>query len=58
MSEKIYECIEIKDLKDMLNKTRAIYDDDIAYKIREGEITIKHILTENLGRWLMRLERL
>ena len=41
MSEKIYECIEIKDLKDMLNKTRAIYDDDIAYKIREGENNYK-----------------
>lgn len=37
MSEKIYKCIEIKDLKDMLNKTRAIYGNDIAYKIRTSK---------------------
>ena len=41
MSEKIYECVEIKDLKDMLNKTREIYDNDIAYKIRNGENNYK-----------------
>lgn len=41
MSEKIYECIEIKDLKDMLNKTKAIYNDDVAYKIRAGENNYK-----------------
>lgn len=34
MSKKIYECIEIKDLKDMLNKTKNIYSDEIAYKVR------------------------
>lgn len=39
MSEKIYECIEIKDLKDMLNKTKGMYNssNDIAYKLRNDE---------------------
>lgn len=34
MSEKIYECIEITDLKDMLNKTKPLYGDELAYKIK------------------------
>ena len=37
MSKKLYECIEITDLKDMLNKTRNIYADKPAYKIRTDE---------------------
>lgn len=37
MSKKLYECIEITDLKDMLNKTRNIYADKPAYKIRTNE---------------------
>jgi long-chain acyl-CoA synthetase len=41
MSKKIYEYIEISDLKDMLNKTRKIYGDEIAYKIRCGEKSYK-----------------
>ena len=34
MSEKIYECLEIKDLKDMLNKSGEKYGEKIAYKIK------------------------
>lgn len=34
MSKKLYKTIEIKDLKDMLNKTREIYGDKPAYKIK------------------------
>ena len=45
MSEKIYKTIEITDLKDMLNKTKEMYKDKTAYKIRdEGKeyITFSH----------------
>ncbi len=41
MSKKIYECIEISNLKEMLNKTKNIYGDGIAYKIRAGENKFK-----------------
>ena len=34
MSKKIYECVEIKDLKEMLTKTKSMYGDGIAFKIR------------------------
>ena len=37
MSKKLYETIEITDLKDMLNKTKDIYADKIAYKVRDGK---------------------
>lgn len=37
MSEKLYNIIEINDLKDMLNKTKNIYSDKIAYKIKIEE---------------------
>ena len=37
MTQKIYECIEIKDLKDMLNKSGIKYGDKIAYKIKIEE---------------------
>ena len=35
MSEKLYETIEITDLKDMLNKTKELYGDKPAYKIKQ-----------------------
>ena len=34
MSEKLYDYIEITDLKDMLNQTKSIYGDAPAYKIK------------------------
>lgn len=37
MSEKLYETIKITDLKDMLNKTKEIYANNVAYKIKESE---------------------
>ncbi len=37
MSKKLYDCINITDLKDMLNKTRKIYGEKPAYKIRVEE---------------------
>jgi len=41
MSEKIYEYIEINDLKDMLNKTKSLYCNEIAYKIRDKKCGYK-----------------
>mgnify|MGYP004470937355 FL=1 len=37
MSEKLYKIIEIENLKDMLNKTKNIYSDKPAYKIKIEE---------------------
>ena len=37
MSEKLYETVKITDLKDMLNKTKEIYANNVAYKIKESE---------------------
>lgn len=34
MSKRLYEVIEITDLKDMLNKTRNLYSDKPAYKLK------------------------
>ena len=34
MSERLYDYIEITDLKDMLNKSGKVYADKIAYKIK------------------------
>lgn len=34
MSKKLYNIIEITDLKDMLNKTKNIYGEKPAYKIK------------------------
>ena len=34
------EALEIKDLKDMLNKTKKLYANNIAYKIRKKQIEI------------------
>ena len=44
MNKKFNNCLEITDLKDMLNKTRSIYSNKIAYKIRKDEayITFTH----------------
>ncbi len=43
MSKKLYETIEITDLKDMLNKTKNQYSDKIAYKIKITEGTYRTI---------------
>ena len=42
MTKKIYDCLEITDLKDMLNKTKKLYGEKPAYKIRieEGKYKI------------------
>lgn len=37
MSERLYEYLEITDLKDMLNKTRKMYGEKTAYKIKIEE---------------------
>ena len=37
MSERLYEYLEISDLKDMLNKTGEIYGDRPGYKIKVAE---------------------
>ncbi len=37
MSERLYDYIEITDLKDMLNKTKELYAERPAYKIRVAE---------------------
>lgn len=46
MSERLYEYLEITDLKDMLNKTKKIYGEKPAYKIRIEEGKYK-IFTHN-----------
>ena len=43
MSERLYEYIEIKNLKEMLNKTRNIYAKKTAYKIRTQDNRYKTI---------------
>src|SRR5699024_2389884 len=42
MSQKIYKTLEIKNLKEMLNKTKKTYSEKTAYKIKiaEGEYKI------------------
>ncbi len=45
MDRKLYECLEITDLKDMLEKTYKLYENKIAYKIKIDEnkyITYTH----------------
>ncbi len=37
MDRKLYECLEIKNLKDMLEKTGKLYADKNAYKIKKGD---------------------
>ena len=49
--KKLYKTIEITDLKDMLNKTRKIYGEKIAYKIKKEEgkyIEITHEQVRNM----------
>ena len=50
MSKKLYEITEILNLKDMLNKTKQIYADKIAYKIKiyNGKYkTVSHLEVRN-----------
>lgn len=44
MQKEINDCLEITDLKDMLNKTKKLYENNIAYKIRKDKnyITFTH----------------
>lgn len=44
MQKKRNDCLEITDLKDMLNKTKKLYENNIAYKIRNEKdyITFTH----------------
>lgn len=48
MDKIIYDCLEITDLKDMLNKTRKIYASKPAYKIRIAEGQYKIITHEEV----------
>jgi len=45
MDKELYEYIEISDLKDMLNKTRDLYKDKPAYKLRGEEKGTFKIIT-------------
>ena len=46
MSERLYDYIEIKNLKDMLNKTRNMYSKKTAYKIRIQDNQYKKLHTK------------
>lgn len=48
MSKRLYNYLEIRDLKDMLNKTKKIYADKPAYKIRIEEGKYKIITHEQV----------
>ena len=48
MSERLYDYIEIKNLKEMLNKTRNIYAKKTAYKIRTQDKQYKTITHEEV----------
>jgi len=39
MEERLYDYIKITDLKDMLNKTKNLYGNKIAYKIKNEDKT-------------------
>lgn len=41
MNKRLYDYLEINDLKDMLNKTRNLYANRPAYKIRDGKDSYK-----------------
>ena len=43
MSKRLYEIVEIKDLKDMLNKTKVLYGNRVAFKVAEGEDKYREI---------------
>lgn len=44
MNNNLNEVIEISNLKDMLNKTRELYADNIAYKLRIEENKYKTLV--------------
>ena len=48
MSERLYKTIEIENLKDMLNKTKNLYADKIAYKIKIDKGQYKNISHEEV----------
>ena len=48
MSERLYETLQITDLKDMLNKTKELYKNEIAYKIRVSEEKYKEYTHEEV----------
>ena len=43
MTERLYNYLEINNLKDMLNKTKSMYNDKPAYKLRDGKDCYKII---------------
>ena len=43
MSKRLYEIVEIKDLKDMLNKTKVLYGNRPAFKVAVNENEYKEI---------------
>ena len=50
MQEPLYEYLKITDLKDMLNKTKETYKNNIAYKIKIEKnryYTMTHIEVRN-----------
>lgn len=50
MSKKMYEIVEILNLKDMLKKTKEMFADNVAYKIKVGEgkyKTVSHLEVRN-----------
>lgn len=46
MNEKFNDCLEITDLKDMLNKTRSLYANKIV--TRKGIGKLKHLISMDL----------
>ncbi|MBP3597324.1 MAG: AMP-binding protein [Clostridia bacterium] len=48
MKENSKNYLEITDLKDMLNKTKALYKNNVAYKLRESEGKYKEINHEEV----------
>jgi long-chain acyl-CoA synthetase len=62
MSKKIYDCLKITDLKDMLNKTKQLYGEKPAYKIKQEQgkykiFTHKEVreMVDSLGTALLNL---
>ncbi|MBO5349779.1 MAG: AMP-binding protein [Clostridia bacterium] len=62
MSERLYNYLQITDLKDMLNKTKKLYGEKTAYKLRDGKdnykiITHKEVrdIVDYLGTALIKL---
>lgn len=46
MNEKLNDCLEITDLKDMINKTRSLYVNKIV--TRKGIGKLKHLISMDL----------